>query len=111
MEFEVFGKKRGFKFGTYTFKLINEIAGTKTVQDVFDKLKENDEGFTLTVYFCCAKHWALSNKQEVDFTEVEVADWLDELGKEKVGEITLELFKVYFSKNQIAPTTGQETPQ
>lgn len=111
MEFEVFGKQRGFRLGTYTFKLINEETGTKTIQDVFNRFKESDEGFTLSFYFCCAKHWALSRKEEVDFNEVEVADWLDELGMGKVAEITTELFKVYLAKNQIAPTTGQEVPQ
>lgn len=109
--FEVFGKKRGFKFGTYTFKLINEATGTKTVQDVFNRLNEKDEGFTISFYFCCAKHWTLSRKEEVDFSEVDVADWLDELGVGKVGEITTELFKAYLAKNQIAPTTGQEAPR
>lgn len=108
MEFEVFGKIRGFKFGTYTFKLINQATGTKTVQDVFTKLNEHDEGFTCTFYFCCAKHWAMSKKQEVDFDEVEVADWLDELGMDKVRETTTELFKAYISKNQIAPAMGPE---
>ena len=112
MEFEVFGKKRGFKLGTYTFKLINEVTGTKTIQDVFDRFKENDEGYTCSFYYCCAKHYSLSNKQQVDFTEVDVADWLDELGPDKVREITTELFKVYLSKNQIAPQeTGQTTQQ
>lgn len=111
MEFEVFEKVRGFKFGTYTFKLINEATGTKTIADVFEKFKENDEGFTIAFYFCCAKHWAMSRKEEVDFNEVDVADWLDELGKDKLREITTELFKVYLAKNQTAPTTGQEVPQ
>lgn len=111
MEFEVFGKQRGFKLGTYTFKLINQLTGTKTVEEVINKLKENDEGFTCSFYFCCAKHYALSNKQEIDFQEVDVADWLDELGIERVMEITTELFKVYVSKNQTAPTMGQVAQQ
>lgn len=109
VEFEVFGKQRGFKLGTYTFKLINQITGTKTIQDVFDRLQEKDEGFGASFYFCCAKHYALSNKKEIDFEEVDVADWLDELGFDKVREITTELLKMYISKNQIAPTTGPQT--
>jgi hypothetical protein len=110
MEFEVFGKQRGFKLGTYTFKLINQATGTKTVEEVFAKLKEHDEGFTCTFYYCCAKHHALSNKSEVDFEEVDVADWLDELGTDKVREITTELFKVYISKNQTAPQMVGQQP-
>ena len=107
MEFEVFGQQRGFKLGTYTFKLINQHAGTKTIQDVFEKFKEGNEDFTSTFYFCCAKHWAMSNKKEIDFQEVDVADWLDELGQVRVKEMTEELFKVYITKNLKAPETGQ----
>lgn len=108
VEFEVFGKTRGFKLGTYTFKLINQEADTKTVQDVFSRLKESDHSFVCTFYFCCAKHWAMSTKNEIDFTEVDVADWIDELGEKRASEITSELFKVYTGKNQTAPETGQE---
>jgi hypothetical protein len=107
IEFEVSGVKRGFKLGTYTFKLINELAGTKTVEDVFNKLKTQDEGFTCVFYFCCAKHYAMSKKIEVDFQEVDVADWMDDLGLEKILEISTQLFKTYITKNQPAPTTGQ----
>jgi hypothetical protein len=107
MEFEVLGKQRGFKLGTYTFKLINQLAGTKTIEEVFDRMKNNDIDFNLTFYFCCAKHYAMSNKQTIDFQEVDVSDWLDELGQQKMSEITTELFKVYLLKNLKAPETGQ----
>jgi len=107
MEFEVFGKTRGFKLGTYTFKLINQASGTKTIEEVFERMKAGGTDFASTFYFCCAKHYAMSNKAPIDFEEVDVADWLDELGLEKVGEITTELFQVYTSKNVKAPATGQ----
>ncbi len=107
-EFEIAGKRRGFKLGTYTFKLINKQTGTKTVQEVFDRMKGQDQDFVSAFYFCCAQHWAMSNKEQVDFQEVDVCDWLDDLGLDKVYEITQELFKVYVSKNPAAPTTGLE---
>lgn len=106
-EFEVFGQTRGLKLGTYTFKLINELAGTKTIQDVMERFTQGDDGFNCSFYFCCAKHWAMSKKKEIDFAEVDVIDWLDELGQEKVKEITNSLFKVYVEKNLKAPETGQ----
>jgi hypothetical protein len=108
VEFEVFGKTRGFKLGTYTFKLINQEAGTKTVEEVFEKLKEKREDFACTFYWCCAKHWAMSAKQDVDFSEVDVADWLDELGLEQMQTISAQLFKTYITKNLKAPETGLE---
>ena len=107
MEFEVFGKTRGFKLGTYTFKLINQEAGTKTIEEVFERMKSGATDFASTFYFCCAKHYAMSKKQAIDFEEVDVADWLDELGLDKTAQITTELFKVYTSKNAEAPETGQ----
>lgn len=107
MEFEVFGKQRGFTLGTYTFKLINQTAGTKTIEEVFEKMQSNDIGFNLTFYFCCAKHYAMKLKQTIDFEEVDVADWLDELGQAKTAELTKELFEVYLLKNLKAPATGQ----
>lgn len=106
-EFEVFGKQRGFKLGTYTFKLINQAAGTKTIEDVFERLKEGSTDFACTFYFCCAKAYALTNKQPVDFQEWDVADWVDELGHARMSEITTDLFKVYALKNLKAPETGQ----
>lgn len=106
-EFEIGGKRRGFKLGTYTFKLINQVTGTKSIEEVFDKMKSKDSDFNLSVYFCCAKHYAMSNKQPIDFEEVDVADWIDEVGLDKMSEITAELFKVYLLKNLKAPATGQ----
>ena len=107
MEFEVFGTKRGFKLGTYTFKLINQVTGTKTIEEVFDRMKAGEYEFALSFYFCCAKHYAMSNKIPIDFEEVHVADWIEELGAQKMGELTAELFKVYLIKNLPAPATGQ----
>lgn len=108
MQFEVFGKTRGFKLGTYTFKLINQATGTKTVEEVFERFKENNQEFALAFYYCCAKHHALSNKQEIDFEEVDVADWIDDIGFDKLREMTTDLFKVYISKNLQAPVTGPQ---
>jgi hypothetical protein len=107
IEFEVQGEKRGFKLGTYTFKLINQMSNTKTINDVFTKMSEHSEDFTSVFYYCCAKHYAMSKKLPVDFEEVHVADWLDDLGAEKVKVLTEELFKVYLTKNLKAPETGQ----
>lgn len=110
-EFEIEGHKRGFKLGTYTFKLINKETGTKNIQDVLARLQQtDDQDFRCSFYFCCAKHYALSNKQEIDFEEVDVADWMDEIGADRMLEMTNELFKTYV-KNLTAPATGQVAPQ
>lgn len=108
------GVKRGLKFGTYTFELINQITGTTTVEEVFEKLKVGEPGFATLFYFACAKHYAMSQKLPVDFEPVHVADWLDEMGPEWIANNTAELFRAYLEKNRPAPKTGQsesEAPQ
>lgn len=101
------GVKRGLKFGTYTFQLINEITGTSTVEEVFEKLKDGTPGFATLFYFACAKHYALSKKLPVDFEPIHVADWMDDLGPEWITNNTAELFKAYLEKNMPAPAMGQ----
>lgn len=103
IEVEINGVKRGFKFGTYTFKLITEITGITDVNEIFGSLSGQNLGFLPAFYFACAKHYSLSNKQPVDFTEVDVADWIDEMGVEKAHEVLSELVKAYTVKNQKAP--------
>lgn len=96
------GKNRGFKFGTYTYKLLEKETGVKTIEELFRRLSEksgeNDEvniSFLLSFLFCCAKHYAISKKQEIDFTEEEVADWFDEMGLERSTKIVTELISTY----------------
>lgn len=101
------GVERGLKFGTYTFELINQITGTTTVEEVFEKLKAGEPGFATLFYFACAKHYAMSKKQPIDFEPVHVADWLDEMGPEWISENTTKLFAAYLEKNRPAPKTGQ----
>src|SRR6187401_2780438 len=108
IEFEIEGKTRGFKFGTYTFNIINKLVGTKTTEEVFEKLKEGTVEFTAAFYLACAQHYCMSKKVPIDFEEVDVIDWLDELGFERTQNITTDLLKIYTTKNLSAPVTGLE---
>lgn len=113
VEFQVNGKTRGMKFGTYTFQLINQIAGQQlTVAEIFDKLTTGVVGFSTIFYLACAQHYAKSKKVPIDFEDVDVADWMDDLGATEAARVTGELLKAYTEKNLPAPTTGQvEEPQ
>lgn len=102
------GTQRGLKFGTYTFQLINELAGTKTTDEVFERLANGSIEFTSHFYFACAKHYALSKKQEIDFTALDVMDWLDEMGGEELTRATAKLLNTFTSKNLMAPAVGQK---
>lgn len=123
MTIEINGTERGFLFGTYTMKLIREETGILTVEELwgnlFPKVQKDEDGnvvrqiididylsFLTKFYYCCAKHYALSNKQKVEFSEIDVSDWLDEIGKDKALEIFNILIKTYTEKNLKAPAMG-----
>ena len=113
-EVQISGKTRGFEFGTYTFKLIAEETGINTVEGVFNALVPTEEdvkqinmSFMSSFCFCCAKHYALIKKEKIDFTEIDVAGWLDELGFLESSNIIQDLIKIYSEKNLKAPETGQ----
>lgn len=105
VEFEVGGVKRGFRLGTYTWVLIAEETGITDIPSVFSEIGKQNLKVTAQFYFCTAKHYASSKKQDVDFTALDVSDWLDELGEEKTAEITTELTKIYKPKNSNPPET------
>jgi|SRR5688572_24024022 len=108
---EINGVERGFRFGTYTFKIISEISDLKTIESLFAALKDEPLKFLSVFYFACAKHYAISKKQEVDFNESDVCDWLDEIGFQESQIMLTELLNSYTLKNMKAPMTGQAAQQ
>ncbi len=121
VNFKVNEVDRGFKFGTYTGRLIEKESGDK-LSLFLEKMsgKTTIEGDKVTViapdlesqskfYYCCALHWAKSNKKEVNFDQADVDDWRDELGADKVSELTADLFNQYSPKNALPPKEGEIT--
>ncbi len=119
--FKVNEVDRGFKFGTYTARLIEEKSGDK-LSLFLEKMsgKTEGEGDLIKVippdiesqskfYFCCALHWAKSNKKDVDFDQADVDDWRDELGADLVSDLTTDLFNQYSLKNALPPKAGETT--
>lgn len=128
-EREISGRKRYFQFGTYTFKIIRQQTGMQYIEGVFAALAnkkkigtENGKDITEPVMsqlehieflsqflFSCAKHAALSLNEKIDFNEVNVSDWMDEIGYESAMSLVLELIESYAEeeKNHKAPVMGQ----
>ena len=121
---DISGTVRYFYFGTYTFKIIRQNTGLQFIEDVFshlsNKKKVDNEvvpvmsqlehiDFLAQFIFACAKHAAMSLKKEVDFTEIDVSDWMDILGYESSMGLVLELINSYAEaeKNHQAPVMGQ----
>lgn len=121
IERDISGHNRGFIFGTHTFRILRDLTGINSIEEVFERLvnKKTVEGtevevsnqidhigFICTFLFACAKHYNQSNKIPIDFEEVNVSDWVDELGLADSMKLVFELIKTYSLKNLKAPVTG-----
>jgi hypothetical protein len=109
-------EKRGFKFGTYAFKVACEKDGSilsdllKKIGIPYQKGVDSEgkplmvrDGVNLTsllnVFYGAAVHFTESKKQEANFELVDVSDWIDELGYDRVNEMLGEGLTQYAPKN------------
>lgn len=105
--FEIEGVERGFKFGTYTFKIIQkDLGGENDPDKVLKGLTDGDLGAVAMFYHACAIHWHKYNKKPIDFEEVHVMEWIEDLGHERMSEISKVMLESFQIKNQAAPVTG-----
>jgi hypothetical protein len=112
IEKEIQGKTVGFKFGTYTFKVIRQLTGIEVMEDVFRKLTVNNNvEFLVSFLQACAIHYAKEKGQNSEITEEQVCDWMDEIGLADSRMMIMELIKAFTVKNLKAPVTaGQDQP-
>lgn len=124
---EINGRIRHFEFGTYTFKIIRELIGIKHVEEVFEGISNktavrDDDGnvvlddnkdpvmkdvrsqvehieFITMFLYACAMHGTKLNKEEVDFNDVEVSAWMDEIGVTKAYDLIGGLMESYNDKS------------
>ena len=110
-EFEICGKKRGFRFGTYSIRLIEEATGIKDISKMLEEFTKQNLTFLSAYFFACAKHYSHSVEKVkvIDYDEADVNDWTDELGPEEVGRIAVTLIQQYLPKNLTPPAeeTGE----
>lgn len=88
---EASGRKRGFRFGTY--QMGKAAACDKC--DIIEMLKRIDApgsniSTVLNFLYAAAVTYCEGNKEEVDFTVIDVSDWLDEVGLTKGMELIRE---------------------
>ena len=111
-EFDVSGVKRGFKFGTYALSVACEKEGDIDLNTLFkrcgfpykdekgnpkaDKAKPKS---LLSLFYGAAVHFAEDNDQAIDFKVSSVANWMDEVGQEKLMSMINESFFPYVPKN------------
>jgi hypothetical protein len=114
-EFEVGDPKvkRGFKFGTYALAVASEKNGV-SLSALLKKIgigevgAEVDVMALLHVFYGAAAHYAKHQKQEIDFSESDVSDWIDELGLEEINRFMKEGFNQYSPKNSNSLTENRE---
>lgn len=111
-EFEVSGVKRGFKFGTYAFSIACEKEGDIDLNTLFKRVGfpyKDDKGNAkadkakpktlIHLFYGAAVHFAEDNEKPVDFKVSTVANWMDELGEEKLMPMINESFFSHIPKN------------
>lgn len=75
------GKEVPLRFCTWTFKRFCEINGNMTLSQLQDALSS---GMTLSGFvsllLCAAEYICVKEKKEFNYTDMEAADWIDEMG-------------------------------
>lgn len=106
-EFDIDGKIRGFRFGTYAIAVAQKQNGAKSIGDLFTKLQVEGGDFItlLDLFYGAAMQYADHKKQKPDFSVSDVSDWLDEIGLEKTMELVRQMLYEYTPKN----SSPQET--
>lgn len=98
-EIEVSGVKRGLKFGMLASGYFCEKEGI-TLKQMTDQLS-NPTPFTfVNCIFAAARSYNESKELPVDFTVSQVADWIDEIGVDRISEIVFTAMQVYEDKNE-----------
>ncbi len=75
------GKKIPLRFCTWTFKRFCELNGNLTLSQLQDALSS---GMTLSGFIslllCAAEYVSIKEQKEFNHTEMDAADWIDEMG-------------------------------
>ncbi len=98
-EFEVDGKKVGFKFGMYAAAITQKESGSSII-DLFKIMAQgNDGGVALLQYFYGGAVSYATNKKLTIPTIDEVGDWIEVIGWDESLKVYSESIKTYISKN------------
>lgn len=108
-EIEVSGVKQGLKFGMLASGYFCQVEGI-TLKGMTEQLKNPTPLTFVNCVFGAAKSFNESKGLPVDFTVSQVADWIDEIGIEKISEIIFGAMQVYEDKQEKNVLTPEENP-
>lgn len=112
-ELEIEGKHVGFRFNMLAFGEAARLENCN-LNELFEKLGMTGNGNIPDIvtmnnfFFAAAKNYSKGKGLKIDFTEVDVSDWIDHYGFEKSLGMMTEALKVPAPKNQEAPTLSSE---
>lgn len=95
---EIDGKVRHFHFGTYMFMLC-ENEGIKAT-DL--RHSEKPVNIVIAIMDNAARAYCELKKIDADFSRVDVASWVDELGMDRITEIIQDSLNPSHEKNIVA---------
>jgi hypothetical protein len=102
------GKQIPLRFCTWTFKRFCEVNGNMTLTQLQDALSS---GMTLSGFvsllLCAAEYTCLKDKKDFTYTDMDAADWIDEMGG-VAGEGFVAMLKVIVETFTDGSTNGQE---
>lgn len=111
-EFEIEGRKIGFKFGTYAFSVACEKEGDIDLTTLFKRcgfIYKDKDGkakadpakpkSVLNLFYGAAVHYAEDHDQPLNFKVSTVSNWMDKLGEAELMKIITESFFTYEPKN------------
>lgn len=112
--FDINGKKRGFKFGTYGYAEACEKENCDLDELLarvgFGQVKRKPKlKAIIHLYYGAAVQYAEDNGQDIDFSVANVAGWLDYLGAERIQQMLLEGIKQPEIKNGSPSLTSTVT--
>lgn len=106
VEFDVQGKKRGFRNDQYGLLIAVRKDGGN-YKDLMDRVEKGDTLAFVHLMYGLAASYCEARSLKVDFTVNDMGDWLTEIGSEKMREYFQQLFRVpEVPKNSPSP---QET--
>lgn len=93
-EYEIGGKKRGFKFGMLASDYFCQEENI-TLAQMQDRLLNPTPKTAINCAYAAARAYCESKEIDIDFKRADVADWLDEIGVIKFFESIYKTLEVY----------------
>lgn len=109
VEFEIDGKKIGFRTGNMSLAVAIKESGCVSVDELIIRLQLKDLLAANAFFYGCAYQYFQWKGLPIDFNMTHVSEWIEDLGLEKVEGLTDKLLESYKEKkNPEQPMKSEE---